>query len=125
MKILVDMNLSPRWAEFLAAEGLLAVHWSSIGPGDTSDTEIMEFARCNDSIVMTQDLDFSAILAATNGDKPSVIQIRSEDTSPETIGTRVVAALHQHEADLMLGAIVAIDAVRARVRVLPLRSAVL
>jgi len=27
MKILVDMNLSPRWVEFLANAGIEAIHW--------------------------------------------------------------------------------------------------
>jgi predicted nuclease of predicted toxin-antitoxin system len=31
MKILVDMNLSPTWVQFLVAHGIEAVHWSAIG----------------------------------------------------------------------------------------------
>jgi len=31
MKLLVDMNLSPRWAEQLAETGIAAVHWSALG----------------------------------------------------------------------------------------------
>lgn len=31
MKLIVDMNLSPRWVEFLAGAGIEAVHWSMIG----------------------------------------------------------------------------------------------
>lgn len=31
MKLLIDMNLSPKWAGFLAAAGHDAVHWSSVG----------------------------------------------------------------------------------------------
>ena len=38
-------------------------------------------------------LDFSAILAATHGEKPSVVQIRADDVSPDVIGLRVIAAL--------------------------------
>ncbi|MDR1307614.1 MAG: DUF5615 family PIN-like protein [Treponema sp.] len=40
MKILVDMNLSPRWVDFLSGNGIEAVHWSSIGPPDAPDTGI-------------------------------------------------------------------------------------
>jgi hypothetical protein len=31
MKILLDMNLPPRWVEFLQHEGFEAVHWSTVG----------------------------------------------------------------------------------------------
>jgi len=43
--------------------------------------------------VLTHDLDFSAILAATHGEKPSVVQIRAEDVSPDVIGKQVIIAL--------------------------------
>ena len=39
------------------------------------------------------DLDFGAILAATRGEKPSVVQIRAENVSPESIGTAVLQTM--------------------------------
>ncbi len=90
MKLLVDMNLSPRWVKTLIEAGIEAAHWSSLGPANASDTEIMTFARTNGYVVLTQDLDFSEILAATEGAKPSVVQVRSEDVSPETVGAALV-----------------------------------
>ena len=74
----------------------------------------MAYAALNEYIVMTHDLDFGAILAATSGDKPSVVQIRAEDVSPIAIGARVVAALKQMEPELVTGALVTVDATRAR-----------
>jgi predicted nuclease of predicted toxin-antitoxin system len=44
MKLLIDMNLSPKWAGFLAAAGHDAVHWSSVGAGNAPDTEVMAVA---------------------------------------------------------------------------------
>jgi len=76
MKVLVDMNLSPDWAGFLAEAGFEAVHWSKVG--SKSATELMKWAAENDHIVLTADLDFGAILAATHGIKPSVVQMRSD-----------------------------------------------
>ncbi len=34
MKLLIDMNLSPRWVSVLRAAGFAALHWSSVGPLD-------------------------------------------------------------------------------------------
>src|SRR5207253_324838 len=65
MKLLVDMNLSPRWASFLAASRIESTHWSLVGAVTATDVEIMEYAREHGYIVLTHDLDFSAILAVT------------------------------------------------------------
>jgi predicted nuclease of predicted toxin-antitoxin system len=121
MKLLVDMNLSPRWVKTLVEAGFEVLHWSSVGPANASDTAIMAFARTNGYVVLTHDLDFSAIFAATQGAKPSVVQIRSEDVRPETVGVAMIEAVRQMSAQLEEGALVTIDPARARLRVLPLR----
>ncbi len=121
MKLLVDMNLSPRWIDFLTDAGIEAAHWSTIGAANAPDLVIMAYASTNDYAVLTHDLDFSAILAATHGEKPSVIQIRAEDISPEAIGNQILIALHQMASELEEGALLTIDPNRTRIRVLPLR----
>jgi hypothetical protein len=60
MKILIDMNLSPRWQKFLTEAGLQAAHWSELGAGDASDLDIMAYAEAHDYVVLTHDLDFAA-----------------------------------------------------------------
>lgn len=121
MKLLIDMNLSPRWTRLLADAGIDAAHWSTLGATNAPDVEIVAFARINGYVVLTHDLDFSAILAATQGDKPSVVQIRSEDVSPKVIGKPVIDALRQMSAELDEGALLTIDPSRTRLRLLPLR----
>jgi predicted nuclease of predicted toxin-antitoxin system len=122
MKLLVDMNLSPRWVKLLADADIEAVHWSSIGAANARDVDIMGFARVEGYVVLTHDLDFGAILAATHGNKPSVVQIRSEEVSPDIIGKQVVAVLQQTAVDLEQGALVTVNPKRTRVRILPLRG---
>lgn len=121
MRLLVDMNLSPRWVSLLADAGIEAAHWSMLGTANATDTEIMAYARANDYVVLTHDLDFSAILAVTHGEKPSVVQIRTEDLSLNAIGKQVIAALLQMKLDLEEGALLTIDPSRTRLRVLPLQ----
>lgn len=122
MKLLVDMNLSPRWTDLLTEAGFTAAHWSTLGVRDAPDSEIMAFAKANGYVVLTHDLDFSAILSATQGDKPSVVQIRSDEVSPDAIGAPVVRALRQMAGDLESGALLTVepDRTRTRVRLLPL-----
>jgi predicted nuclease of predicted toxin-antitoxin system len=120
VRLLIDMNLSPRWVSLLNSRGMEAVHWSSPGSANAPDVEIMAYAsgnvRCADD-----DLDFGAILAATHGEKSSIIQIRSDDVRPEMIGTQVIAALLQMEPELEQGALLTVEPDRLRARVLPLR----
>ena len=71
-------------------------------------------------VVLTHDLDFGAILAASRGVKPSVVQIRADNVSPEAIGVSVVSAMRQLEAELEVGALVTVEPARSRVRVLPI-----
>jgi predicted nuclease of predicted toxin-antitoxin system len=122
MKILADMNIPIEWIPVLEAYGWEAVHWSEIGDIRASDNEIMSWALMNDYVVFTHDLDFSAILATTHAQGPSVIQIRAQDIMPANLEQYLVSALKQFEQSLEEGALVVVDQRRARVRVLPLRN---
>jgi len=119
MIFLVDMNLTGRWVAYLAAAGYSAIHWSQIGPANASDEVIMAYARDHGHSVLTHDLDFGTILALTKWDRPSVVQIRADDTSPESIGATVLRALTQAMPDIAAGALLTIEPERMRVRVLP------
>ena len=66
MKILIDMNLSPRWTEVFLENNIEAVHWSGIGSAHANDAEILNYAKAHGYVVFTHDLDFSTILAKTN-----------------------------------------------------------
>jgi len=122
MKLLLDMNLSPRWVKALSDANFEVHHWSTLGAMNAPDSEIMAYACANNFVVLTNDLDFSAILAASNEKNPSVVQIRADDLNPDKIGKQVIAALHQMSAELMEGALLSVDPVRTRLRLLPLKS---
>ena len=56
MKLLVDMNLSPRWVETFSRAGIEAVHWSSLGVANAPDSEIMALRQ------MATELENGALL---------------------------------------------------------------
>lgn len=114
------MNLSPRWVDVLVRAGFDAVHWSAVGNPRATDREIMAHATQLGFVVLTHDLDFGSILAATNLAAPSVVQIRADDLSPESLATALLTALRQMRSELVAGALVTVDVARTRVRVLPL-----
>ncbi len=57
MKLLIDMNLSPAWVGALRRHGSEAVYWSEVGDPHTPDRVIMEYARTEQFVVFTHDLD--------------------------------------------------------------------
>jgi len=122
MKILVDMNLSPRWCPVFERQGWPSTHWSTVGDPRAVDTALLGWASEHGYILLTHDLDFSAVLAATNASGPSVVQVRIQDITPETHEALFVRILRQFEPALETGALIVVDPSRARARVLPLRS---
>ena len=121
MKLLIDMNLSPEWAPILLREGYEAVHWSRIGAGNSDDRIIFDWAAEYDYAVLTLDMDFGTLLARTGYAKPSVIQIRREDASPEALLSTLLEVLRKYEREIEYGALIVIDAAKIRLRILPLK----
>jgi predicted nuclease of predicted toxin-antitoxin system len=72
-------------------------------------------------VLLTHDLDFGLLLSMARAYGPSVVQARTQDVSPESLGPLLVAALKEHRRLLEAGAIVTIEPLRSRVRVLPIR----
>lgn len=114
------MNLSPSWIAILERNGFPAVHWSAVGEGRAPDSVVLGWAWENNYIVFTHDLDFGAILASTRASGPSVIQVRTQDVSPDHLGGILVKALREYQEILEQGALITIDESRLRARILPL-----
>lgn len=122
MKVLIDMNLSTKWVLIFEQHGWHAVHWRDIGEPHASDSTIMAWARENDYVVFTQDLDFGTLLATTYVQKPSVIQVRIQNALPENLGPWLAGILQQHQASLESGALLTVTEDRTRVRILPFKA---
>jgi predicted nuclease of predicted toxin-antitoxin system len=86
MKLLLDMNLSPRWTGLLRDAGWEAVHWSSLGKGDEPDSQIMAYAAERGYVVLTADIGFQRHSCRHSGEKPSVVQLRTEGVTPRLAG---------------------------------------
>jgi predicted nuclease of predicted toxin-antitoxin system len=122
MRLLIDMNLTPRWVHFFRDAGHEAVHWSSVGSNSAKDSEICDYAREYAYVLLTNDLDFPQILAHTGQAGPSILLIRGEPLVPEIRGSALLGALQDCEAELDQGAIVTLDwSDKPRARVLPLQ----
>lgn len=75
MKLLFDQNLSPKLVKSLEDVSPNSNHVFSLGLGEADDTEVWEYARDNDFILVTKDADFGD-LSVLRGFPPKIIWIR-------------------------------------------------
>lgn len=122
MRFLVDMGVSQQVVEWLRTNGHDAVHLRDEGLGRLPNGEIFQKAGREQRIVLTFDLDFGEILAASDGQIVSVILFRLRNTRANFVIGRLDDVLNQSSAELSQGAIVIVEDGRHRVRSLPIGS---
>ena len=120
MKLIIDENLPPRWCDYLAPFGITAIHWKDIGHIGDPDEIIIDYACGKNAVIVTQDLDFTRILALRGAHLPSVIQLRVSCPIPEIIGPSLLQILEKYQPQLHAGCLVSLDPTRHRMRLLPL-----
>ncbi|MBE9141804.1 DUF5615 family PIN-like protein [Planktothrix mougeotii] len=122
MKFLADMGVSPLTVQVLRQQGYDAVHLSEQGLERLPDSKILEKARQENRIILTFDLDFADLLAASSQQLPSTIIFRLKDTKPTVVSGRLLIILNECQEELKTGAIVTINDTRYRLRSLPISS---
>lgn len=122
MKVLLDMNISPEWVSHFQKAGFECSHWSVKGNPAADDRDIFAWAAANGYIVVTHDLDFGAILAATNAKAPSVIQIRMKRWLPEDADAhRIVHYVGVYTQELKTGVLITVEVGRHKIRIRQLK----
>lgn len=121
LKFIANMNISPLTVEELRRLGWDIVRVSEIMDVRTKDLEILNFAREHNKVLVTQDLDFSVLLAIWGYEKPSVINLRVENAKPDFITKRIIEVVSEMKKGLEEGIVISVDEVSARYRNLPIR----
>lgn len=121
MIIILDENLPQRWREHLQAGSHEVFHWTEIGNAGDADALILDEALRRGAVILTQDLDFTRLLALRGSRLPSVIQIRVACPLPEEVGAQVLQVLASHADQLSEGCLVSLNAAAHRIRLLLLR----
>jgi predicted nuclease of predicted toxin-antitoxin system len=121
LKLLVDMNLSPLTVRNVVASGWDCVRVSDLVRADISDHDILELARNQNRVIVTQDLDFSTLLALSGFDRPSLITFRLSVPTPEIVTRRLLDVLVSYESALADGCAITVDDRLVRMRRLPIR----
>lgn len=121
MNIIIDENLPPVWCEYLKQRGHHAVHWKDIGSLGDPDEVIFDTAQANGSVILTQNLDFTRMIALRGTKLPSLIQLRVDCPIPSKVGHSVIQILKTYETPLKQGALLSLENNQHRIRLLPLK----
>jgi predicted nuclease of predicted toxin-antitoxin system len=119
---LADMGFSQKVVEWLRINGHDAVHFRDEGLQKLPNGEIFQKAAREKRIVLSFDLDFGEILAASAGEIVSVVVFWVRNTRADFVIRRLDDVLNQSSAELSQGAIVVVEDGRHRVRKLPIGS---
>jgi predicted nuclease of predicted toxin-antitoxin system len=120
VRILADVHISPRTVDFLRRLGHDVERVGQVLAATATDEEIVAAAIRDQRIILTQDLDFSAIVALSGLARPSVISVRLASSRIERVNDVLERELPHIEADLQDGALVTIQDDRVRTRKIPI-----
>lgn len=113
------MNLSPTTVWRLRTDGFKAERVNDILPASADDTEILRVAENSEYVLITFDLDFSALLAVEGKTKPSLISLRLTYADPDLVARRLLHVLPLCMKDLENGCIVTVEDNAIRTRLFP------
>ena len=122
MLILADMPISPKTVEFLKELGHEAVHAADLGLARAADEEIVQRAKADGMAILTEDLDFGAILAVTGELDPGIIILRVGNWGREEIEGRLRTVLGELPEESFVNSIATVDRHRVRFRRLPIQA---
>ena len=119
LQFLADMNISPQTVSDLCRRGWDVVRVSDLIPDNSPDEDILSLARLRGMVLLTQDLDFSKLIALGGYDSPSLVTLRMSITDPEIITRVLLEVFPNIERALREGFAVTIDDRGTRARKLP------
>ena len=91
MKFLANMGISPATVEFLRQLGHEVLHLHEAQLDQLPDPAILEKAQREGSVLLTSDLDFGDLLAASREAVPSVVILRLRDMRPDNVNHHLLS----------------------------------
>jgi predicted nuclease of predicted toxin-antitoxin system len=120
LKFFADECISPSTVSFLIKQGYKAEHVEDAKMSSAKDAEILDYTAKNDMVLITQDLDFSALLALSGNSHPGVITIRLKFPSPENVNNSLKKLLDLQTEEQIQGSIIILEETKIRFRRIPI-----
>ncbi|MFB2936107.1 DUF5615 family PIN-like protein [Aerosakkonemataceae cyanobacterium BLCC-F154] len=121
IRFIADVHISPLTVTSLQQQGYDILRSTDLLPATATDREILELARIEGRIVITQDLDFSMLVALGSYNQPSLITLRLSSAKPDVVTQRLLEIIPQLEQELREGSALTVDDNSVRIRKLPIR----
>jgi predicted nuclease of predicted toxin-antitoxin system len=120
VKFLADVHISPQTVLFLRRLQHDVTRVGEVLRSTSTDEDIIDHAAAQDRVVLTQDLDFSAIMALSGRSKPTVVTLRLASSRVDYVNTVLERVLPQIENEALAGSLVTVADHDFRCRSLPL-----
>lgn len=120
LRFIADIHISPLTVAALQQQGYDILRVTEVLPATAADAEILELARAENRIVLTQDLDFSALVALGGYVQPSLVTLRLSSAQPDIVSQRLLKVLPQLKQVLIEGSVITIEDTAVRFRKLPI-----
>lgn len=120
MRLLADVHISPRTVDWLRSLGHDVVRVGEILTASAPDRAIVVEAIRDERVILTQDLDFSGLIAVSGRSKPSVISLRLSSSRVEAVNRRLEQVLPVIGEALLEGALVTVEDSFVRTRRIPI-----
>jgi predicted nuclease of predicted toxin-antitoxin system len=118
VRLLADLHISPATVSFLRSLGHDVVRVDEVLPNTASDAEILVRAAQESRAVLTQDLDFSALVAVAG--MRSLVSLRLSSSRVEFVNAVLEKVLPTLEAEVIAGMAITVEDSRVRRRPLPI-----
>ena len=119
MRILADANISHYTVQRLNALGYDAVYVPDLLSPKADDRSIVNTAAAENRVILTQDQDFTDIIALSGAAQPSLISLRLSDSREANVNRVLESELPNLEEPAAGGIIATVEDTRVRIRQLP------
>ncbi len=120
LRFIADVHISPLTVTALRTNGYDILRTTELLSATAPDSNILEIARVEARIIITQDLDFSMLIALAKYNQPSLITLRLSSANPDTITQKLLIVLPSLEEELRSGSAITINDKSIRIRKLPI-----
>jgi predicted nuclease of predicted toxin-antitoxin system len=120
LRLIADVHISPLTVAAIRSRGYDIVRSTDLLPPNATDESILTLARIEGFAIVTQDLDFSMLVALSNYTQPSLITLRLSSGKPEAVAQRLLDILPCLADELTEGVAVTVNDDTVRIRKLPI-----
>lgn len=122
MTFLADMGISQTTVSWLREQGFDVIHVRELGMITAMDSDILDLAFKEKYVILTFDLDFGDIMAASGEKLPSIIIFRLKNARPDNVNEHLSQVLKHSISALQKGTIISVNDRTYRIRHLPIKK---